>query len=132
QELIGTRYEQIFTYYKIDMDEFPDALSVLPSDFVSTEDGSGIVHLAPAFGEDDYQMSRKFKIPFAQPVTPNGHFTDDMGEFAGRAIKTFTYKDHVEEGSDKDIVVALKYADKIYRSTNDYLHSYPHCWRTGN
>jgi isoleucyl-tRNA synthetase len=131
-ELIGTRYEQIFTYYKIDVDEFPDALSVLPGDFVSTEDGSGIVHLAPAFGEDDYQMSRKFKIPFAQPVTPNGHFTADMGEFAGRAIKTFTYKDHVEEGSDKDIVVALKYADKIYRSTNDYLHSYPHCWRTGN
>ena len=131
-DLIGTRYEQIFTYYKIDMDEFPESLSVLPGDFVSTEDGSGIVHLAPAFGEDDYQMSRKYKIPFAQPVTPNGHFTDDMGEFAGRAIKTFTYKDHVEEGSDKDIVVALKYADKIYRSTNDYLHSYPHCWRTGN
>ncbi|MBX3044287.1 MAG: isoleucine--tRNA ligase [Candidatus Kapabacteria bacterium] len=131
-ELIGTRYEQIFSYYKIDFEQFPDALSVLPGDFVSTEDGSGIVHLAPAFGEDDYQMSRKYKIPFAQPVTPNGHFTDDMGEFAGRAIKTFTYKDHTEEGSDKDIVVALKYADKIYRSTNDYLHSYPHCWRTGN
>lgn len=131
-ELIGTKYEQIFTFYKIDLDEYTDSLSVLPGDFVSTEDGSGIVHLAPAFGEDDYQMSRKYKIPFAQPVTPNGHFTDDMGEFAGRAIKTFTYKDHVEEGADKDIVVALKYADKIYRSTNDYLHSYPHCWRTGN
>ncbi|MFA5511659.1 MAG: isoleucine--tRNA ligase [Candidatus Kapaibacterium sp.] len=131
-DLIGTRYEQIFSYYNINFDEFPDALSVLPGDFVSTDDGSGIVHLAPAFGEDDYQMSKKFKIPFAQPVTPNGHFTEDMGEFAGRAIKTFTYKEHTEEGADKDIVVALKYADKIYRSTNDYLHSYPHCWRTGN
>lgn len=131
-ELIGTKYEQIFPYVKIDFEEYPDALSVLPGDFVSTEDGSGIVHLAPAFGEDDYQMSKKFKIPFAQPVTPNGHFTSDMGEFAGRAIKTFTYDDRVEEGTDKDIVVALKYADKIYRSTNDYLHSYPHCWRTGN
>ena len=131
--LIGTRYQQIFPYVKIDLDEFPEALSVLPGDFVSTEDGSGIVHLAPAFGEDDYQMSKKFKIPFAQPVTPNGHFTADMGEFAGRAIKTFTYKDDkTEEGSDKDIIVALKYADKIYRTTNDYLHSYPHCWRTGN
>ncbi|MDX9790546.1 MAG: isoleucine--tRNA ligase [Candidatus Kapabacteria bacterium] len=131
-DLIGTRYEQIFSYYNINFDEFTDALSVLPGDFVSTDDGSGIVHLAPAFGEDDYQMSKKFKIPFAQPVTPNGHFTEDMGEFAGRAIKTFTYKEHTEEGADKDIVVALKYADKIYRSTNDYLHSYPHCWRTGN
>lgn len=132
-ELIGTRYEQIFPYVKIDLEEYPEALSVLPGDFVSTEDGSGIVHLAPAFGEDDYQMSKKFKIPFAQPVTPNGHFTQDMGEFAGRAIKTFTYKDDkTEEGSDKDIIVALKYADKIYRTSNDYLHSYPHCWRTGN
>jgi isoleucyl-tRNA synthetase len=131
-ELLGTKYEQIFSYYKINFEEYPQALTVLPGDFVSTEDGSGIVHLAPAFGEDDYQMSKKFKIPFAQPVTPNGHFTEDMGEFAGRAVKTFTYKDHIEEGTDKDIVVALKYADKIYRSTNDYLHSYPHCWRTGN
>ncbi|GAB1370601.1 isoleucine--tRNA ligase [Candidatus Kapaibacterium sp.] len=131
-DLFGTKYEQIFPYVKINFDEFPQALTVLPGDFVSTEDGSGLVHIAPAFGEDDYQMSRKFKIPFVQPVTPNGHFTEDMGEFAGRAIKTFTYKDHTEEGADKDIVVALKYADKIYRSTNDYVHSYPHCWRTGN
>jgi len=131
-ELVGTEYEQILPYANLQKDEFPQALSVLPGDFVSTEDGSGIVHLAPAFGEDDYAMSRKFKIPFVQPVTPNGHFTEDMGEFAGRAIKHFTYSDHEEEGSDKDIIIALKYAGKIYRSTNDYLHSYPHCWRTGN
>jgi isoleucyl-tRNA synthetase len=131
-ELIGTVYEQIFPYVNIDRSEFPNALTVLPGDFVSTEDGSGVVHLAPAFGEDDYQMSKTHKLPFAQPVTPNGHFTDDMGPFAGRAIKTFVYKEHTEEGSDKDIIIALKYADKIYRATNDYVHSYPHCWRTGN
>lgn len=132
KELIGTSYEQIFTYCHIDKSEFPEALTVLAGDFVSTEDGSGIVHLAPAFGEDDYAMSRKYAIPFLQPVTPNGHFTSDMGDFAGRAIKTFTYADHTEEGADKDIIIALKYAGKIYRVTNDYLHSYPHCWRTGN
>jgi isoleucyl-tRNA synthetase len=131
-ELIGTEYEQILPYADLKKDEYPQALTVLPGDFVSTEDGSGIVHMAPAFGEDDYAMSRKFKIPFVQPVTPNGHFTDDMGEFAGRAIKHFTYSDHEEEGADKDIIIALKYAGKIYRATNDYLHSYPHCWRTGN
>jgi len=131
-ELIGTGYEQIFPYCVIDKEKYPQALTVLPGEFVSTEDGSGIVHLAPAFGEDDYSMSKKFKIPFLQPVTPNGHFTADMGEFAGRAIKTFTYSDHVEDGSDKDIIIALKYAGKIYRATMDYLHSYPHCWRTGN
>lgn len=132
KDIIGTSYEQIFPYVKIDKNEYPNALTVLSGDFVSTEDGSGVVHLAPAFGEDDYQMSKIHHLPFAQPVTPNGHFTDDMGPFAGRAIKTFVYKDHTEEGSDKDIIIALKYADKIYRATNDYVHSYPHCWRTGN
>jgi isoleucyl-tRNA synthetase len=132
KNLFGTRYEQILPFAKIDIEKYPDALSVLPGDFVSTEEGSGIVHLAPAFGEDDYQMSLKYKIPFLQPVTPDGHFTEDMGEFAGRAIKTFTYIDRVEEGSDRDIVNLLKELGKVYRATFDYLHSYPHCWRTGN
>jgi isoleucyl-tRNA synthetase len=141
KDLLGTQYEQIFNYIKIDREKFPDALTVLPGDFVSTEDGSGIVHIAPAFGEDDYQMYKKFNIPFLQPVTPNGHFTPDMGEFAGRAVKTFTYnkksedgqeETYIEEGADKDIIYALKVAGKLYRSRNDYVHSYPHCWRTGN
>jgi isoleucyl-tRNA synthetase len=131
-DLVGTEYEQILPYAKIDKAEYPNALTVHPGDFVSTEDGSGIVHLAPAFGEDDYEMSKKFNLPFLQPVTPNGHFTDDMGEFAGRAIKTFTYEDHVEEGADKDIIIKLKELGRIYRTANNYLHSYPHCWRTGN
>lgn len=130
--ILGTIYEQIFKYSPIDRKEFPNALTVLPGNFVSTDDGSGIVHMAPAFGEDDYEMKKKFDLPFFQPVTPNGHFTDDQGEFAGRAIKNFVYPDHTEEGSDKDIVIHLKKVGKIYRSTNDYLHSYPHCWRTGN
>ncbi|HRP02464.1 MAG TPA: isoleucine--tRNA ligase [Candidatus Kapabacteria bacterium] len=131
-DLLGTSYEQILPYATIDQASFDQALTVLAGDFVSTEDGSGIVHLAPAFGEDDYQMSKKFNIPFLQPVTPNGHFTDDMGVYAGRAIKNFTYDTYTEEGADKDIVIELKYKDKIYKSSNDYKHSYPHCWRTGN
>jgi len=132
KDILGTVYEQIFNFRLIDRTAYPNALTVLPGDFVSTEDGSGVVHLAPAFGEDDYSMRKKFKLPFEQPVTPNGHFTDDMGEFAGRAIKNFTYPDHTEEGVDKDIVIYLKKADKLYKSSNDYLHNYPHCWRTGN
>ena len=134
QDLLGTEYEQIFVLdpIKIDKNEYPQALTVLAGDFVSTEDGSGIVHLAPAFGEDDYAMSRKNKIPFLQPVTANGHFVEGMGKYAGKAIKNFTYPDHKEEGQDKNIIIDLKIADKIYRSTNDYVHSYPHCWRTDN
>lgn len=131
-DLVGTSYEQILPYCKIDKEKFPHALTILSGDFVTTSDGSGIVHLAPAFGEDDYQMSLKYKIPFLQPVTPNGHFTEELAEFAGRAIKTFKYEDRTEEGADKDIIIWLKTNDKIYRCTNDYLHNYPHCWRTGN
>lgn len=134
KDIIGLEYEQILKYCKIDKEKYPNALTLLPGDFVSTEDGTGVVHLAPAFGEDDYQMSRKFNLPFLQPVTPNGHFTEELGKFAGRAIKNFTYEDSSrdEKGADKDIVIELKMLDKIYRSANDYLHSYPHCWRTGN
>ncbi len=132
KQLVSTEYEQIFPYAKIDKQAYPQALTVLPGDFVSTEEGSGIVHIAPAFGEDDYEMHKKYKIPFIQPVTPNGHFTEDMGEFAGRAIKDFVYPDHKEEGADRDIIKALKQMGKVYKASFDYVHSYPHCWRTGN
>ncbi len=132
RELFGTVYEQIFDYLKIDREKYPNALTVLIGDFVSTEDGSGIVHLAPAFGQDDYDMSKKYNLPFLQPVTPGGRFTDEVGEFSGRTVKTFQYVDHVEEGVDKDIVKKLKEMGKLYRNTFDYVHSYPHCWRTDN
>ncbi len=132
RELFGTVYEQIFDYLKIDREKYPNALTVLIGDFVSTEDGSGIVHLAPAFGQDDYDMSKKYNLPFLQPVTPGGRFTDEVGEFSGRTVKTFQYVDHVEEGVDKDIVKKLKELGKLYRNTFDYVHSYPHCWRTDN
>ncbi|MBX7155137.1 MAG: isoleucine--tRNA ligase, partial [Bacteriodetes bacterium] len=132
-ELVGSGYEQIFTDVEIDTTTYPNALTILAGDFVSTTDGTGVVHLAPAFGQDDFAMSKLFNLPMPLPVTPNGHFTDVIKDFAGRAIKTFTYDDgHVEEGADKDIIIALKKAGKILKSSMDYLHAYPHCWRTGN
>lgn len=132
KELIGTVFEQIFEFLSIDREKYPNALTVLTGDFVSTEDGSGIVHIAPAFGADDYEMSKKFNLPFLQPVTPGGRFTKEVGEFSGRTVKTFTYIDHTEEGVDKDVVEGLKKRGKLYRNTFDYVHSYPHCWRTDN
>lgn len=131
-ELIGSRYNQILPYVDLKLDEHPNGLSIVAGDFVTTADGTGIVHIAPAFGVDDYEIAKDNNFPFVQPVTPNGHLTEDCGEFSGRAIKNFTYDDHTEEGVDKDTVIKLKQLDKIYRSTNDYLHSYPHCWRTDN
>lgn len=132
-ELVGSVYEQIFDFIKIDRDAQPNALTVLAADFVSTSDGTGLVHMAPAFGVDDYEMSLKFDLPFLQPVTPGGRFTEEVGEFSNRTVKTFTYSDgHTEQGVDKDVIYALKQMDKLYRSTMDYVHSYPHCWRTDN
>ncbi|KAA3617237.1 MAG: isoleucine--tRNA ligase [Calditrichaeota bacterium] len=133
RDIVGAVYEQIFDFCKIDRDKQPNALTVLPADFVSTSDGTGIVHMAPAFGADDYEMSRLFDLPFLQPVTPGGRFTEGIGEFSNRPVKTFTYGDgHTEQGVDKDVLYSLKQMDKLYRSTTDYLHSYPHCWRTEN
>lgn len=138
-DFLGTRYEAPFPgMIPHTREEFSDLHTVLAGEFVSASDGSGVVHLAPAFGADDFEMSKKFNLPFFNPVSPGGRFTEKAKEFAGRTVKTFTYPDpatggtRTEEGADKDIVIALKKADKIYRSTNDYLHSYPHCWRTGN
>lgn len=132
EQLVGTRYDQIFADVVIDRQSHPHALTILPGEFVSTDDGSGIVHLAPAFGQDDFEMSKLFDLPVPQPVSPNGHFTQEIRDFAGRAVKSFTYADHTEEGADRDIVKSLKISGKVYKASFDYLHSYPHCWRTDN
>ena len=131
-ELLGTVYEQIFPDIPIDREQHPHALTVLPAEFVSTEEGTGIVHIAPAFGVEDFELGQRYGLPLLQPVTPDGHFTEEVREFAGRAIKTFRYNDRVEEGADRDIVAALRRMGKLYRATFDYVHTYPHCWRTGN
>lgn len=131
-ELVGSCYEQIFTDVHLDAQAHPSVLHVLPGDFVTTGDGSGVVHIAPAFGQDDFELSKVHGLPVPQPVSADGHFTADIKDFAGRAVKTFTYTDHKEDGADRDIVKTLKIANKVYKASFDYLHSYPHCWRTDN
>ncbi|MEN3026468.1 MAG: isoleucine--tRNA ligase [Chlorobiota bacterium] len=131
-ELVGTVYEQIFPDLPIDRTQYPNALTVLPAEFVTTGEGTGIVHIAPAFGVEDFELGQRYGLPLLQPVTPNGHFAEQVREFAGRAVKTFRYNDRVEEGADRDIVAALRRMGKLYRATFDYVHTYPHCWRTGN
>jgi isoleucyl-tRNA synthetase len=132
RDIVGSMYEQIFDDVALDAERFPNVLHVVSADFVTTTDGTGVVHIAPAFGQDDFEISKKFQLPVVQPVTPNGRFTDEIRSFAGRTVKTFTYSDHTEEGADRDIVRLLKERGKIFKSSFDYLHSYPHCWRTDN
>lgn len=127
-ELIDKNYEPLFNYQKVDK----RAWYIIPGDFVSTEDGSGVVHIAPAFGADDYEVSKKFDLPFLQPVTKSGRFTEEVIDFAGRLVKSIQFETHEEKGADPDILKNLRDRGLIYRATNDYLHSYPHCWRCDN
>jgi isoleucyl-tRNA synthetase len=115
-ELERVEYEQLMPYVKPDPDK--KAFYVTLGDFVSTEDGSGIVHIAPAFGEDDYQVSRKYNLPVMQPVDKSGKFTSEVTDFAGRFVKE----------ADDDIILKLKEEKKLYKKEK-FVHSYPHCWR---
>lgn len=114
RELENIQYEQLFQYVKVDRKAFYVALG----DFVTTEDGSGIVHIAPAFGEDDYQLSKKYDLPIVQPVDKSGKFTAEVTDFAGRFVKV----------ADEDIIAKLRAEKKLYKKEK-ITHSYPHCWR---
>jgi isoleucyl-tRNA synthetase len=94
------------------------AFYVIEGDFVSTADGSGIVHIAPAFGADDYEVSKKYGLPMLQPVTRGGLFTDEVTDFVGQFVKD----------ADAGIIVKLKHEGKLYRKET-ILHTYPFCWR---
>ena len=101
-------------------------------DFVTTEDGTGIVHIAPSFGADDFRVGRQYGLGSLTLVDKQGRFTEQMGEFAGRYVKT-EYDADCLDGKcppvDVDIIVKLKHENKAFKSEK-YEHSYPHCWRT--
>ena len=116
-ELSGISYNQMFQYLTVDKKGF----YVVEADFVSTSDGSGIVHIAPAFGADDYDLSKKYDLPFLQPVTRGGLFTDDIADFAGVFVKD----------ADQDIILKMKEMETLYRKET-ITHSYPFSWRFDN
>lgn len=126
--LEGIRYEQLLPYVQPDSG---DPFRVVLGDFVSTEDGTGIVHIAPSFGADDFRMNRLFNVGALTLVDKQGKFTASMGEFAGRYVKN-EYDPAAKEGQesvDVEIIVKLKKENKAFK-TEKYEHSYPHCWRT--
>ncbi|HJY63093.1 MAG TPA: isoleucine--tRNA ligase, partial [Ignavibacteria bacterium] len=119
KELENIEYEQLLPYVKPDLTQAgKKAFYVALGDFVTTEDGSGIVHIAPAFGEDDYQLSLIYNLPVVQPVDKSGKFTEEVTDFKGRFVKE----------ADEDIILKLKTEHKLYRKEK-ITHSYPHCWR---
>jgi isoleucyl-tRNA synthetase len=114
KDLEYIEYEQLMPFLEVDKKGF----YVTCADYVSTEDGTGIVHTAPAFGEDDYQTGRRYNLPILQPVDEEGKYTGTP--WAGRFV--------MEEGLDVDIIKWLAAEDKIY-TKEKVEHNYPHCWR---
>ncbi|MGH2952491.1 MAG: isoleucine--tRNA ligase [Solirubrobacterales bacterium] len=115
--LVGTRYEPPFPYIA---DYGPKGHTVLDGDFVTTDEGTGLVHTAIAFGEDDFRLGEQHGIKLQSPVLPDGTFDDRVTDFAGRFVRD----------ADPEIVEALRAAGRLFRAET-YRHSYPHCWRCG-
>jgi isoleucyl-tRNA synthetase len=127
-DLVGIEYEQLMPYHQ---PADGDAFRVIAGDFVTTEDGTGIVHIAPSFGADDFRVAKQNGIGSLTLVDRQGKFVDDMGEFSGRYVKN-AYDVNLTENDpsvDVDIAVKLKSENKAFK-IEKYSHTYPHCWRT--
>ena len=119
EEMLGVdleykQYKQLFQYVKPDKSAF----FVACGDYVSMSDGTGIVHTAPAFGQDDYQIGMQYELPFIQPVDDAGKFTSVVTDYAGQFVKD----------ADKAIMRDLKERGMLYKRTQ-IKHTYPFCWR---
>ncbi|MCF8331513.1 MAG: isoleucine--tRNA ligase [Bacteroidales bacterium] len=129
KDIIGVRYEQLLPYVQ---PEDGDAFRVVAGDFVTTEEGTGIVHIAPSFGADDFKVGKENGIGSLTMVNKKGKFVEEMGEFAGRFVKpeyNENYDPETENPVDVDIIIKLKKENRAFLSEK-YEHSYPHCWRT--
>jgi isoleucyl-tRNA synthetase len=127
--LEGMRYEQLLPYEANSAEAAGgDPFRMLLGDFVTTEDGTGIVHTAPAFGADDYRVGSKYGIGILTMVDRQGKFVEGLGEFSNRYVKN--YKDQADYVDvNVDISVKLKKENKAFK-VEKYEHNYPHCWRT--
>lgn len=141
-ELVGIKYEQLLTY-ALPYQNPENAFRVISGDFVTTEDGTGIVHTAPTFGADDAKVAKE-AIPEVPPMlvldendTPvplvdlQGKFTKHVGPFAGKYVKNEYYNagEAPEKSVDVEIAILLKEENKAFK-VEKYVHSYPHSWRT--
>jgi len=113
KELVGKKYFPLFNYFNN-----LDAFKIIEGDFVTAEEGTGLVHMAPAFGEVDYDICKENKLPFVQPIDQTGKFTKEIPELEGKFIK------------DADLLIIRKLEDenKLFKMVK-YSHDYPFCWR---
>ncbi len=114
EELLGIKYEQLMPFAKIE----GKAFEVIHGDYVTLSEGTGIVHIAPAYGEDDSLVAKQNGIAFVNLVNKEGKFVEEVTPFAGKFVRN----------TNEDIVKWLKNENKLFTSEK-HLHSYPHCWR---
>jgi isoleucyl-tRNA synthetase len=136
KDLVGIQYEQLLPF----VEPTGDAFRVIEGDFVTTEDGTGIVHISPTFGADDFRVAKKAGIGAilvqdeegknVPIVDKQGKYVKEMGEFGGLYVKNEYYKEDAPEKS-LDVLLAIKLKeDSRAFKVEKYVHSYPHCWRT--
>jgi isoleucyl-tRNA synthetase len=116
-ELLGVEYEPLFEFFQDKRRE--GAFRVIDSDHVTTDSGTGIVHMAPAFGEEDYLACKKAGIPVVNPVDDDGMFTSEVPPYQGKRVKD----------ADKEIIHRLKGDGRLFKQ-DTIVHSYPYCWRS--
>src|SRR3989339_645239 len=126
QALVGKKYKALFDYYAKDenLANHANGWQIVTADFVTTEDGTGVVHIAPAFGEDDMNLGREKDLPFVQHIGMDGVIKEQVVDFAGLHVKP---KDDVQ-ATDVAIIKYLANKNLLF-AKEKYEHSYPHCWR---
>ncbi len=133
-EIEGCEYEQLLSSESNTLEKIreitpgAEPFKVITGDFVTTEDGTGIVHTAPAFGADDFKAGKKNNLGILTLVDKEGKFVDGVGDFSGRFVKNYKDDPHYED-VNVDISVKLKKENRAFK-VEKYEHNYPHCWRT--
>ena len=125
KDLVGKKYQPLFDDFQTpNLKNKENGWQILAADFVSTDEGTGVVHIAPAFGEDDMKLGQEKKLPFIQHVDFNGKFTNQVKKWAGLEVKPKTDRSL----ADLEIVKDLEERNLLF-AQESYSHSYPHCWR---
>ena len=130
KDLVGKSYKPLFDYYTNDtmLKNCENGWKVYAADFVTTDTGTGIVHIAPAFGEDDMALGKKENLPLIQHVGMDGIFRPEVKDFAGMEAKPRSDDDKIRLGTDIAILKYLQEKGAFFAKEN-VVHSYPHCWR---
>ncbi len=133
-DLVGRSYKPLFDYYSKDsgLKNRKNGWKVYAADFVTTTDGTGIVHIAPAFGADDYALGQRENLPFVQHVNVDGTFKSEVKDFAGLQVKPKNTTEDKDAHLRTDIkVIQWLQENGLLFAKENLTHSYPHCWRCG-